>query len=41
MARRGGLVDSDLAERFRTQGFCVFGLTTSPEFGLSLASEHR
>ncbi|MVA54744.1 amidase [Agrobacterium vitis] len=39
MARRGGLVDSDLAERFRSKGFCVFGLTTSPEFGLSLASE--
>ncbi|MBT9369778.1 amidase [Rhizobium sp. CSW-27] len=39
MARRGGLVDSDLAERFRAAGFCLFGLTTSPEFGLSLASE--
>lgn len=39
MARRGGLVDSDLAERFRATGLCVFGLTTSPEFGLSLASE--
>jgi amidase len=39
MARRGGLVDSDLAERFRGAGLCVFGLTTSPEFGLSLASE--
>lgn len=31
--------DSDLAERFRKAGFCPFGLTTSPEFGLSLASE--
>jgi amidase len=39
MARRGGLVDSDLAERFRAAGLCVFGLTTSPEFGLSLATE--
>ncbi|TRL31634.1 amidase [Rhizobium straminoryzae] len=39
MARRGGMVDSDLAERFRAAGFCLFGLTTSPEFGLSLASE--
>jgi amidase len=37
--RRGGLVDSDLAERFRAAGFCFFGLSTSPEFGLSLASE--
>jgi amidase len=39
MARRGGLVDSDLAVRFRAQGLCIFGLTTSPEFGLALASE--
>lgn len=39
IARRGGLVDSDLAERFRAAGFCFFGLSTSPEFGLSLASE--
>ncbi|TCM53180.1 amidase [Rhizobium sp. PP-F2F-G48] len=31
--------DSDLAERFRASGLCLFGLTTSPEFGLSLASE--
>ncbi len=31
--------DSDLAKRFRHAGFCLFGLTTSPEFGLSLASE--
>ncbi len=37
--RQGGLADSDLALRFRSTGFCVFGLTTSPEFGLSLASE--
>lgn len=37
--RRGGLADSDLAARFRNAGFCLFGLTTSPEFGLSLASE--
>ncbi|MCO6177115.1 amidase [Ciceribacter sp. RN22] len=39
IARRGGLIDSDLAERFRAAGLCLFGLTTSPEFGLSLASE--
>ena len=31
--------DSDLAARFRNAGFCLFGVTTSPEFGLSLASE--
>ncbi|QQM31400.1 amidase [Martelella lutilitoris] len=31
--------DSDIAARFRAAGFSVFGLTTSPEFGLSLASE--
>ncbi|TCT36314.1 amidase [Martelella mediterranea] len=31
--------DSDLAARFRDAGFCLFGLTTSPEFGLSLASK--
>jgi amidase len=31
--------DSDLAKRFRHAGLCPFGLTTSPEFGLSLASE--
>lgn len=31
--------DSDLARRFRHAGLCPFGLTTSPEFGLSLASE--
>ncbi|MGO7974134.1 amidase [Rhizobium ruizarguesonis] len=37
--RRGGEADSDLAVRFRDAGFCLFGLTTSPEFGLSLASE--
>lgn len=33
------LADSDLADRFRTAGLMPFGLTTSPEFGLSLASE--
>ncbi|MDF0696569.1 amidase [Rhizobium sp. MC63] len=38
-ARKGGEADSDLASRFRDAGFCLFGLTTSPEFGLSLASE--
>ncbi|MDR6755796.1 amidase [Mycoplana sp. BE70] len=32
-------MDSDLADRFRQAGFACFGLTTSPEFGLSLASE--
>ena len=31
--------DSDLAIRFRAAGLVPFGLTTSPEFGLSLASE--
>lgn len=31
--------DSDLADRFRQAGFTLFGLTTSPEVGLSLASE--
>jgi amidase len=39
IGRRGGHVDCDLAERFRAAGLCMFGLTTSPEFGLSLASE--
>lgn len=39
LPRRGGMADSDLAMRFRAAGFCMFGLTTSPEFGLSLASE--
>jgi amidase len=37
--REVGEADSDLAGRFRRAGFCLFGLTTSPEFGLSLASE--
>lgn len=37
--RKGSEPDSDLATRFRNAGFCLFGLTTSPEFGLSLASE--
>ncbi len=32
-------LDSDLAARFRAAGFCVFGTTTSPEFGLALSSE--
>ena len=31
--------DSDLAVRFRKAGLLPFGLTTVPEFGLSLASE--
>ena len=31
--------DSDLAMRFRAAGFLPFGLTTVPEFGLSLASD--
>ena len=34
-----GNADSDLASRFRHAGFCPFGLTTSPEVGLSLTSE--
>ncbi len=33
------VMDSDLAGRFRAAGLVPFGLTTSPEFGLSLASE--
>jgi amidase len=37
--RQGGLADSDLAARFRSAGLCVFGISTTPEFGLSLASE--
>ncbi|WP_127073341.1 amidase [Pelagibacterium lentulum] len=31
--------DSDLAERFRAAGFCLFGSTSAPEFGLSLSTE--
>ncbi len=31
--------DSDLAQRFHSAGLAVFGMTTSPEFGLSLSSE--
>lgn len=31
--------DSNFAARFRASGLCLFGVTTSPEFGLSLASE--
>ena len=38
-ARAGKGADSDLAERFRDAGLCVFGLSTSPEFGFALASE--
>lgn len=37
--RKPSNADSDLPKRFRHAGFCPFGLTTSPEFGLSLASE--
>ncbi len=39
LPREGGSADSDLAARFRNAGFCLFGITTTPEFGLSLASE--
>ena len=38
-ARTGQGADSDLAGRFRDAGLCAFGLSTSPEFGFSLASE--
>ena len=38
-ARTGEGADSDLAGRFRDAGLCAFGLSTSPEFGFSLASE--
>ncbi|GLS23334.1 amidase [Labrys miyagiensis] len=31
--------DSDLAVRYRQAGLCAFGLTTTPEVGLSLTSE--
>jgi amidase len=31
--------DSELAQRFRAAGLCVFGSTTVPEFGLSLGCE--
>ena len=41
LERRDDGADSDLAARFRAAGLCVFGLTTSPEFGLSLSSEPR
>lgn len=37
--RTGQGADSDLAGRFRHAGLCAFGLSTSPEFGFSLASE--
>ncbi len=39
LPRQGGEADSDLASRYRNAGFCLFGITTTPEFGLSLASE--
>ncbi len=39
LPRGEAAADSDLAGRFRAAGLCPFGLTTSPEFGLSLASE--
>jgi amidase len=39
LPRQGGDTDSDLAARYRDAGFCLFGITTTPEFGLSLASE--
>ncbi|AYD04084.1 amidase [Neorhizobium sp. NCHU2750] len=39
LLRQDGRADSDLAARFRSAGFCLFGITTTPEFGLSLASE--
>ena len=38
-ARQDKTPDSELAARFRDAGLCTFGLTTVPEFGLSLASE--
>lgn len=38
-SREATTADCDLAQRFRDAGFCFFGLTTTPEFGLSLASE--
>ncbi|MFY8154306.1 MAG: amidase family protein, partial [Hyphomicrobiales bacterium] len=31
--------DSELVKRFRRSGLLPFGLTTTPEFGLSLSSE--
>ena len=31
--------DSELAQRFRAAGFCFFGSTTVPEFGLSLGCQ--
>lgn len=38
-AREASNADCDLAQRFRHAGLCLFGLTTTSEFGLSLASE--
>jgi amidase len=37
--RQASNADCDLAQRFRHAGLCLFGLTTTSEFGLSLASE--
>ncbi|SOC37557.1 amidase [Rhizobium subbaraonis] len=37
--RLDSTMDSDLAGRLRDAGFALFGLTTTPEFGLSLTSE--
>lgn len=39
LPRAGNGADSQLAVRFRAAGLIPFGLTTTPEFGLSLASE--
>ena len=39
LPRLDGSADSELAARYRDAGFCLFGITTTPEFGLSLASE--
>lgn len=39
LADAQGDADSELARRFRAAGLCLFGSTTVPEFGLSLASE--
>lgn len=37
--REASSADCELAERFRETGLCFFGLTTTSEFGLSLACE--
>lgn len=39
MRHINGEADSELAQRLRKSGLCIFGVTTTPEFGLSLASE--